>query len=89
MSHELRTPLNAILGFSEMILGQVYGEVPTALRVPLTDIQNSGKHLLRLINNVRELSKIEAGAHGADTGGLLDPGRGGACTGFAPTSGGG
>jgi signal transduction histidine kinase len=61
MSHELRTPLNAILGFNEMILGQVYGEVPPELKEPLTDIANSGKHLLRLINNVLDLSKIEAG----------------------------
>ena len=61
MSHELRTPLNAILGFNEMILGQIYGEVPADLREPLTDIQHSGKHLLRLINNVLDLSKIEAG----------------------------
>jgi signal transduction histidine kinase len=61
MSHELRTPLNAILGFNEMILGQIYGEVPPDLLVPLTDVQNSGKHLLRLINNVLDLAKIEAG----------------------------
>jgi signal transduction histidine kinase len=61
MSHELRTPLNAILGFNEMILGDVYGDVPPDLREPLTDIQNSGKHLLRLINDVLDLSKIEAG----------------------------
>jgi PAS domain S-box-containing protein len=61
MSHELRTPLNAILGFNEMILGQVYGEVPTDMREPLADIQSSGKHLLRLINNVLDLAKIEAG----------------------------
>jgi len=61
MSHELRTPLNAILGFNEMILGQVYGSVPADLQEPLIDIQNSGKHLLRLINNVLDLSKIEAG----------------------------
>jgi len=61
MSHELRTPLNAILGFNEMILGKVYGEVPADLQEPLNDIQNSGKHLLRLINNVLDLSKIEAG----------------------------
>ena len=61
MSHELRTPLNAILGFNEMILGQIYGEVPADLREPLTDIQHSGQHLLRLINNVLDLSKIEAG----------------------------
>jgi signal transduction histidine kinase len=61
MSHELRTPLNAILGFNEMILGQVYGEVPADMEVPLADIQTSGKHLLRLINNVLDLAKIEAG----------------------------
>ena len=61
MSHELRTPLNAILGFNEMILGEVYGSLTPDLREPLTDIQNSGKHLLRLINNVLDLSKIEAG----------------------------
>jgi signal transduction histidine kinase len=53
--------MNAILGFNEMILGEVYGELPANLKVPLTDIQNSGKHLLRLINNVLDLSKIEAG----------------------------
>jgi signal transduction histidine kinase len=61
MSHELRTPLNAILGFNEMILGQVYGVVPADLQEPLADIQSSGKHLLRLINNVLDISKIEAG----------------------------
>jgi len=61
MSHELRTPLNAILGFNEMILGQVYGEVPPDMQEPLNDIQTSGKHLLRLINNVLDLAKIEAG----------------------------
>ena len=61
MSHELRTPLNAILGFNEMILGEIYGELSPELREPLTDIQNSGRHLLRLINNVLDLSKIEAG----------------------------
>jgi signal transduction histidine kinase len=61
MSHELRTPLNAILGFNEMIIGQVYGEVPADMQEPLADIQTSGKHLLRLINNVLDLAKIEAG----------------------------
>jgi PAS domain S-box-containing protein len=61
MSHELRTPLNAILGFNEMILGQVYGEVPSDMKEPLEDIQKSGRHLLRLINNVLDLAKIEAG----------------------------
>jgi PAS domain S-box-containing protein len=61
MSHELRTPLNAILGFNEMLLGEVYGEVPADMKEPLEDIQKSGKHLLRLINNVLDLAKIEAG----------------------------
>ena len=61
MSHELRTPLNAILGFNELILGEIYGPVAEELKVPLTDIQSSGRHLLRLINNVLDLSKIEAG----------------------------
>ena len=61
MSHELRTPLNAILGFNEMIIYEMYGEVPPDMKVPLEDIQSSGKHLLRLINNVLDLAKIEAG----------------------------
>jgi len=61
MSHELRTPLNAILGFNEMILAGVYGEAPQDMKEPLADIQSSGKHLLRLINNVLDLAKIEAG----------------------------
>jgi signal transduction histidine kinase len=61
MSHELRTPMNAILGFVEMMLDEIYGEVPAQLREPLTDVQTNGKHLLRLINDVLDLSKIEAG----------------------------
>ena len=61
MSHELRTPMNAILGFVEMILDEIYGDIPAHLKEPLTDIQTNGKHLLRLINDVLDLSKIEAG----------------------------
>src|SRR5262249_12096313 len=61
VSHELRTPMNAILGFNELILDEGYGAVPPELRRPLADIQMSGKHLLRLINDVLDLSKIEAG----------------------------
>ena len=61
MSHELRTPLNALLGFNEMLLGDIYGEVPGDMRPPLAQMQSSGKHLLRLINNVLDLAKIEAG----------------------------
>ena len=61
MSHELRTPMNAILGFVEMMLDEIYGEVPPHLKEPLTDVQTNGRHLLRLINDVLDLSKIEAG----------------------------
>ncbi len=61
VSHELRTPMNAILGFNEMILDRVYGDISEDLQRPLTDIQQSGRHLLRLINDVLDLSKIEAG----------------------------
>jgi signal transduction histidine kinase len=61
MSHELRTPLNAILGFIELILDDLYGEVPPALREPIADVQTNARHLLRLINDVLDLSKIEAG----------------------------
>ncbi|HXH82244.1 MAG TPA: ATP-binding protein [Candidatus Tectomicrobia bacterium] len=61
MSHELRTPMNAILGFTEMLLDGLYGDVPAHLKEPLADIQVNGRHLLRLINDVLDLSKIEAG----------------------------
>src|SRR5437868_13182114 len=61
MSHELRTPLNAILGFTEMLSDGLYGPVPAEFGEPLADIQTNGRHLLRLINDVLDLSKIEAG----------------------------
>ncbi len=61
MSHELRTPLNAILGYTELILDNVYGDTPDKMRDVLDRIQRSGKHLLGLINDVLDLSKIEAG----------------------------
>jgi signal transduction histidine kinase len=61
MSHELRTPLNAILGYTELIIDNIYGEVPDKARTTLERIQSNGKHLLGLINDVLDLSKIEAG----------------------------
>jgi signal transduction histidine kinase len=61
MSHELRTPLNAILGYTELTLDQIYGETPDRMRVVLERVQSNGKHLLGLINDVLDLSKIEAG----------------------------
>jgi signal transduction histidine kinase len=61
MSHELRTPLNAILGYTELILDNIYGETSDKMRAVLERLQSNGKHLLGLINDVLDLSKIEAG----------------------------
>jgi signal transduction histidine kinase/HAMP domain-containing protein len=61
MSHELRTPLNAVLGYAEMLLDGVYGEVAGEAHEVLEYIQANGHHLLALINDVLDLSKIEAG----------------------------
>jgi GAF domain-containing protein len=61
MSHELRTPLNAILGYTELILDNIYGETPDKMREVLERLHANGKHLLGLINDVLDLSKIEAG----------------------------
>jgi signal transduction histidine kinase len=62
MSHELRTPLNSILGYTELILDEIYGEVPAKIRDVLERVEQSGRHLLGLINDVLDLSKIEAGS---------------------------
>jgi len=61
MSHELRTPLNAIIGFSEVLLQGIFGGVNDKQREYLTDVLGSGQHLLSLINDILDLSKIEAG----------------------------
>jgi PAS domain S-box-containing protein len=62
MSHELRTPLNAILGYTELILDNIYGEAPDKIRDALKRVDKNAHHLLGLINDVLDLSKIEAGS---------------------------
>ena len=61
MSHELRTPLNAIIGFSEVLKDGLLGELSDKQRAFIGDIFGSGKHLLSLINDILDLSKVEAG----------------------------
>ena len=61
MSHELRTPLNAIIGFSEVLAERMFGEVNAKQAEYLQDILSSGRHLLSLINDILDLSKVEAG----------------------------
>src|SRR6267378_1713527 len=61
MSHELRTPLNAIIGFSEVLVDGLLGEMTDQQRGFISDIFSSGKHLLSLINDILDLSKVEAG----------------------------
>jgi PAS domain S-box-containing protein len=61
MSHELRTPLNAIIGFSEVLKDGMLGEMTDQQRGFISDIYGSGKHLLSLINDILDLSKVEAG----------------------------
>jgi signal transduction histidine kinase len=61
MSHELRTPLNAIIGFSEVLLQRLFGELNAKQADYLNDIVESGKHQLALVNDILDLSKVEAG----------------------------
>jgi signal transduction histidine kinase len=61
VSHELRTPLNAIIGFSEVLVEKMFGELNDKQNEYVADILSSGRHLLSLINDILDLSKIEAG----------------------------
>ena len=62
MSHELRTPLNAVIGFSEVLLERMFGDLNERQEEYLRDILASGRHLLELLNDILDLSKVEAGA---------------------------
>jgi signal transduction histidine kinase len=62
MSHELRTPLNHILGFTELIVDKAFGEINSIQEEYLNDVVNSSRHLLSLINDILDLSKVEAGS---------------------------
>lgn len=61
MSHELRTPLNAVIGFSEVLLDKLFGDLNERQEEYLRDIWQSGRHLLELLNEILDLSKVEAG----------------------------
>ena len=74
MSHELRTPLNAVIGFSDVLLERMFGELNERQDEYLRDIRDSGRHLLELISEILDLSKVEAGRM------ELDP----ACVALAP-----
>jgi signal transduction histidine kinase len=68
MSHELRTPLNAIIGFSEVLLQRYFGEINAKQEDYLKDILGSGQHQLSLVNDILDLSKVEAGKLELDRG---------------------
>ena len=72
MSHELRTPLNAIIGFSDVLAEGIAGPLNEQQKEFIGDISSSGKHLLSLINDVLDLSKIEAGKADPETSSIQD-----------------
>ena len=73
MSHELRTPLNAVIGFSDVLLERMFGELNPRQEEYVRDIRNSGHHLLELINDILDLSKVEAGRMELDLGAVSLP----------------
>jgi PAS domain S-box-containing protein len=68
MSHELRTPLNSVIGFSEVLEDQMFGPINAKQREYVNNILTSGKHLLSLINDILDLSKVESGKMGLELG---------------------
>jgi signal transduction histidine kinase/DNA-binding response OmpR family regulator len=68
MSHELRTPLNAVIGFSDVLLDRMFGDLNERQEEYVRDIRDSGRHLLELINEILDLAKIEAGRMEVDLG---------------------
>jgi signal transduction histidine kinase len=66
MSHELRTPLNSVIGFSEVLEDEIFGPINEKQHEYVTNILTSGKHLLSLINDILDLSKVESGKMGLD-----------------------
>ena len=73
MSHELRTPLNAVIGFSDVLLERMFGELNERQEEYVRDIRDSGRHLLELINEILDLSKVEAGRMELEPGPLSLP----------------
>ena len=73
MSHELRTPLNAVIGFSEVLLDRMFGEINERQEEYLRDIWSSGKHLLQLLSDILDLSKVEAGRMELESVTVLGP----------------
>jgi signal transduction histidine kinase len=73
MSHELRTPLNAVIGFSDVLLERMFGDLTERQEEYVRDIRASGRHLLELINEILDLSKVEAGRMELDVAPLSLP----------------
>ena len=71
MSHELRTPLNSVIGFSEVMLDGLFGAINEKQRTYIEHIRSSGNHLLSLINDVLDLSRVESGKMGLDVSSFL------------------